>query len=115
MTLKDALSLLLQEEKWIRAHVVNNPERGRRIAEVQKAIGKKIASNNALVVEAKVNDIIKSYRPQSKVFNIRRNLKKSINLDFPLKDKNGVVQVGKEGIDTHLYIVYPPISWQGGN
>ena len=102
MTLRgvdDEIKLLLREERWIRENIVTNPERGRRIAETQKLIAEKIAENMSCEVEQKVNQIIQSDRPQSKVFNVRRKMKQTTNLDFPLKDKNGVVQVSKEAID----------------
>ncbi len=89
------VKMLLKEEKWIRCNVLENPERGRRIAEIQKRIGEKVAFNNAVEIEAKVN----SDTPQSKVFQVRRNMNRSCNIDFPLRDKNGTLQVGREGID----------------
>lgn len=93
------MKVLLDREKWVRNNVLENPERGRKIAEVQKLIGEKIAKKTQNMIEMKVNNIIQSERPQSKVFNIRRNAKRSTNIDFPLKDSNGVVQVSKDGID----------------
>ena len=50
-------------------------------------------------MEQKVNKILQSDNPYSKVFHVRREKKSSINLDFPLKDENGVTQVSKEGVD----------------
>ena len=46
-----------------------------------------------------MNDIVQSDNPHSKVFKVRRNLKSSTNVDFPLKDEYGVQQVSKEGVD----------------
>ena len=93
------IKLLLDEERWIRENVQVNPERGKRIAEVQMKIAAKIAENMAEEMEHKVNKVIKSDRPQSKVFSVRRKFKQTTNIDFPLKDCNGVVQVSKEAID----------------
>ena len=90
---------LLKEEKWIRRSVTDNVEKGRRIFEVQKLISDKIAANLMCETEAKVMEIVQSDNPQSKVFSIRRNFKKNNIVDFPLKDKNGVLQVSKAGID----------------
>ena len=95
----DELKCLLDKEKWIRKNVLENPERGRRIAETQKLIAEKIADKTLSEVENKVNMIIRSDRPQSKVFKIRRDLKMTTNIDFPLKDEQGVLQVSREGID----------------
>ena len=62
------IKLLLKEEKWIRENVMENTERGRRIAEIQQSIGTKIEEHMAEVMEQKVNDVIKSDKPQSKVW-----------------------------------------------
>ena len=96
----EEMKVLLDEEKWVRKHVLENPERGRRIAEIQQVITEKIAENTLIEVESKVKEIIDSDRPQSKVFRVRRNTRKTTNIDFPLKDQNGVVQVSGEGIDS---------------
>ena len=90
---------LLKKEKWIRKNVHDNVQKGREIAEVQKLISQKIAENLATEMETKVQDIIKSDNPQSKVFGVRRKVKKCSSLDFPLKDEHGVLQVSKVGID----------------
>ena len=95
----EELKCLLDEEKWIRKNVLDNPMRGCQISRVQKLISDKIAENVMHESESKINKIIKSDRPQSKVFQVRRNTKAVTNIDFPLKDKDGVVQVSKEGID----------------
>ena len=90
---------LLDEEKIIRKTVLDNPERGRMLSNIQKLISEKIGENLRKETETKVNRIIHSERPQSKVFQLRRKTKEGTRIDFPLKDKNGVVQVSKEGID----------------
>ena len=43
--------------------------------------------------------IIESKQPQTKVFSVRRNMKKTSNIDFPLKDSGGVFQVSRSGVD----------------
>ena len=90
---------LLKKEAWIRKSVHDNVKRGREIAEVQRLISQKIAENLTTEMEAKVQDIVKSDNPHSKVFGVRRKLKKCCSLDFPLKDENGVLQVSRSGID----------------
>ena len=64
------LKCLLSEEKWIRNNVMENPERGKRIAEIQQLIGQKLAENVMKETECKVNKILESERPQSKVFQV---------------------------------------------
>ena len=93
------LKKLLDEEKWVRKNVIENPERGRRIAEIQKSICEKVAENVSKEMEEKVNNILQSENPLSKVFGVRRNERKTDNLDFPLKDENGVVQVSRHAVD----------------
>ena len=90
---------LLREERLIRKNVTDNVEKGRRIFEVQKRISGKIADNLKAETEGKVLDIVHADNPQSKIFNIRRKVKKNSFVDFPLKDSNGVLQVSKTGID----------------
>ena len=67
--------------------------------EIQEQISRKIAANVSAKVEAQVKEIITSKQPQAKVFGIRRNAKKTGNIDFPLKDENGVLQVSRLGVD----------------
>ena len=93
------LKELLDKEKWIRENIKENPERGRQIAIIQKEISAKIAANIEIEVESKVNGILHSSNPHSKVFAVRKKQKSNTNIDFPLRDKNGVVQVSKEGVD----------------
>ena len=93
------LKALLDEEKWVRRNILENPERGRRIAAIQNEISMKVAENIEAEMELKVNNILQSDNPHSKVFGVRRSEKKGNNLDFPLKDENGVTQVSKDGID----------------
>ena len=90
---------LLKEEKVIRRTELDNVEKGRRISEIQKLISQKIASNIVAETQAKVSEIVESDNPQSKIYSIRRNVRKNNNIDFPLKDSNGVLQVSKSGVD----------------
>ena len=97
------LKALLDEEKWVRQNITENPERGRRIAAVQRNIALKVAENIESEMESKVQKILQSQNPHSKVFQVRKERKSNINLDFPLKDENGVTQVSKEGVDRIIY------------
>ena len=96
----EELRSLLAKEKWIRAHVLTNPERGCQISTVLKKIRAKIASNVEAEMEAKVHYILHSSNPHSKVFAVRRRLQSNSRIDFPLPDPKGIIQVSKPGIDT---------------
>ena len=50
-------------------------------------------------MEEKLQKVACAKHPQAEVFKIRRNAKKTQNLDFPLKDSHGNIRVTKEGID----------------
>ena len=83
----------------MRNNVTDMVERGRRIHEIQKNISQKVAVNLRALTEEKVLAIVEADNPHSKVFNLRRNIKKNSSVDFPLKDSNGVLQVSKTGIN----------------
>lgn len=105
---------LLKKEMWIRKNVHDHVEKGRKIAEVQGRISELIAVNLANEMEAKVQDIIKSDNPQSKVFSVRRKANHFSMLDFPLKDENGVLQVSKTGIDQVISNHFKKVFAQNG-
>ena len=105
---------LLKEEKRIRNTVQDKAEKGRRLAVLQREIGEKISANVSAEIESKVQGIIKSDKPQSKVFGVRRNMKKSLNIGFPLKDKHGTVQVSKHGIDGVINQHFKKVFAQNG-
>ena len=92
--------MLLREEKAIRHMEDDKGDKGKRLAEIQTEISMRIAANVGAKIEAKIQEIIKSDKPQSKVFKVRRELNKSTNIDFPLKDAGGVLQVSRSGVDT---------------
>ena len=108
------MKILLDREKWIRENILENPERGQKIADIQMLISEKIAEKLQCETEEKVNKIIQSERPQSKVFSVRRNTRKITNIDFPLKDVNGVVQVSREGIDKIITTHFKKVFAQNG-
>ena len=90
---------MIREERWIRENIVENPERGRRIAEVRKNIANEIEMNRKREIFCKVNELQCSKNPQSEIFKIRREKKKAVKIGFPLKDNDGNIQVTKIGID----------------
>ena len=99
---------------WIRGNVFDNVERGRQIAEVQKHISVKVAANITAELEEKVTNIVNSPQPQAKVFKVRKHVKKSLNIDFPLKDSNGVLQVSKAGVDKIINDHFVKVFAQNG-
>ena len=91
---------MMKEERRIRDTVLNNPERGRLIFNIRQKIHERIAINRGHTINKKVKDLNTSKNPQRDVFKIRRDRQIKDNLGFPLKDKNGVIQVSKLGIDS---------------
>ena len=79
---------LLKEETWIRRNITDNVVRGRSIAEIMKKISHKIAANLTVETEEKIQEIVQSSNPHSKVFGLRRRVKMNCNVDFPLRDSN---------------------------
>ena len=90
---------LMREERWVRDNIPSNPERGRRISAIQKRIKNEIEMNRSEEALTKVSGIMQAKNPQSEIFKIRRQRKKIARIGFPLKDKNGNIQVSKNGID----------------
>ena len=90
---------LMQQEKWIRANVIENPQRGRDIANITKAIRLQIDSERSKKMGNKIQKIRESKNPQGEIFKIRREAKSSERVGFPLKDTKGNLQVSKEGVD----------------
>ena len=90
---------LMREERWIRENVDNNPERGRKIAEVHKKIREEIGRSRADEILEKVSIIKESKNPQSEIFKIRRARKAVEKVGFPLQDTEGKIKVSKNGID----------------
>ena len=70
-----------------------------KLSSLQAEISQKIAANVEAEMESKVHKVTSSQNPQSEVFKIRRKINKTENLDFPLKDSDGNIRVGREGID----------------
>ena len=101
---------LMKEEKWIRENIVENPERGRRIAETKKKIKNAVERSRSDEMIEKVNMIRSAKNPAGEIYKIRRDEKKSERVGFPLKDGDGILQVTKEGvhgvIDAHFKRVF---------
>ena len=89
----------MKEERRIRDTVKKNPERGRLIFEIRRKIHDAISYNRAMNMAQKIQELQESKNPQCEIFKIRRERQKRENLGFTLKDRNGRIQVGKEGID----------------
>ena len=90
---------LMREEQWIRDNIIENPERGRRIADIRKKIREEIGKNRAEEILSKVSTIREAKNPQSEIFKIRRSRKKVEKVGFPLQDEGGTIRVTKDGID----------------
>ena len=97
--ISDVVRELMKEEKQIRKSILNNPERGRQIAIVRKKIRMEIEENIGKKCLEKVQQIQQSKNPQGEIFKVRREMKKSVQIGFPLKDSDGIIQVNKKGID----------------
>ena len=90
---------LMKEERWVRENVMENPERGRRIALIRKEINVHIEENRNKDVVDRMKMIEGAKCPQSEIFKIRRERNAVQKIGFPLKDKEGKIQVTKNGID----------------
>ena len=90
---------LMKEEEWIRENILNNPERGRKIAEIRKCIKQEIDKNRTNEILQSIHKIRVAKNPQGEVFKIRREKNRVEKVGFPLKDSNGNIQVSKDGID----------------
>ena len=108
------VKVLLKKEGWIRSNITDTAVKGRMIFEIQKQISFKIAENLTSEIEEKVQDIIQSPQPQTKVFGLRKHVRKNNNIDFPLKDENGVLQVSKDGVDRVIQNHFQKVFAQNG-
>ena len=91
--------MLLQEERNVKRDWEDGKEKEVKLEQIRSDISSNIAINIEQVMEEKVNNIACAKHPQAEVFRIRRNVNKSPNLDFPLKDSDGNIRVTREGID----------------
>ena len=99
MGICDEVKELMEKERWIKKNVTSNPDRGRMISEIRQEIATKISANRKIELESMLSKVICSRNPHAEVFKVRRNMLKSENLGFPLKDAKGNLQVTKRGID----------------
>ena len=101
---------LMKEEAVIRDTVLVNPDRGRKIFEIRKKIHETIAINRTQKMTQKIQELTNCKNPQSKIFQIRREKQVKDNIGFPLKDRKGITQVSKYGIDNvvlqHFDVVF---------
>ncbi len=101
---------MMKEERWIRENVKENPERGRRIAEIKRKLKHAVECSRSEKVMDKINKIQSSKNPASEIFKIRRERSRSENVGFPLKDGEGIIQVTEEGVhkvvDMHFRKVF---------
>ena len=81
---------LMQKEKWIRENVLENPERGRQIAEITNEIKQEIERNRAVKIEERVEAIQSAKNPSAEIFKVRKMKKRVENVGFPLKDDKGI-------------------------
>ena len=90
---------LMQEEREVKLEWKVGVEKQQKLSEIQEKVGKKIAINLEKSSKEKLSNLANSKCPHAEVFKIRKNTKKSENMDFPLKDVNGNIRVTKQGID----------------
>ena len=90
---------LMQEERNIKKEWSDGKEKEEKLEEIRSEIGSNIANNIEEAMEEKLQKISLAKCPQAEVFKIRRDAKKTQNLDFPLKDIDGNTRVTKEGIE----------------
>ena len=89
-----------------------NPERGKQLFEIQKSVNKELGIKRRKEMERKVNMVINAKQPQAEIFKTRRNMKKVTNIDFPLKDNKGNIQVTKIGINKVITTHYNKVFAQ---
>ena len=95
----DRVKRLMEMERDIKSRGQSEMKQN-KLLEIQKEIGETIAENIKLEMENKLEKITQSSCPQAEVFKIRRETKRNVSMDFPLKDKSGNIRVSRDGIDT---------------
>ena len=81
---------------------------------IRSEIGESIAENLRLEMEDKLDRVKKASCPQAEVFKIRKQYKKSIPMDFPLKDINGKIRVTRAGVDEVITDHFNKVFQQNG-
>ena len=106
----ESIKKLMNEERVVKRDWLNGQCKDAKLEQVRTEISDKIAKNIEKEMEKKIEEIASSKCPQAEVFKVRRNMAKTISMDFPLKDERGNIRVSKEGIDnvisTHFSKVF---------
>ena len=76
---------LMREERWVRVNVLENPDRGRRIADIRKRITQETEKQRNLDVVEKMKAIQEAKSPQAEIYKIRRERNQVQKIGFPLK------------------------------
>ena len=90
---------LMSEERNVKKNWNDSREKEEKLRDIREEISQRIAANIETEMKSKVHSVTTAKCPQAEVFKIRRNIRKTENLDFPLKDSDGNVRVTKQGID----------------
>ena len=90
---------LMHEERRIKKEYHKEQNKSGKLEQIRKEISERLTENMEKEMQKKVEEISGSKCPQAEVFKIRRQMTKTENLDFPLKDEKGNIRVTAEGID----------------
>ena len=96
--LDSEIKQLMSEERNVKKWN-DSREKEEKLKDIRAEISQRIAANIETEMKNKVHSITSAKCPQAEVFKIRRNMNKTENLDFPLKDSDGNIRVTKQGID----------------
>ena len=90
---------LMHEERRIKKEYHKEQNKSGKLEQIRKEISERLTENMEKEMQKKVEEISGSKYPQAEVFKLRRQMTKTENLDFPLKDEKGNIRVTAEGID----------------
>ncbi len=93
------VKLLLARERSIKSSTKEADVKEKELKEIQNKISTMIAKNLSNEMQEKIHKLSEASCPHAEVFKIRRNNKRSVNLDFPLKDVKGHIRVTRDGVD----------------
>ena len=103
---------LFEEERRVRRHVIENPQRGKQIHEIQNRIKDVLAISNTEKMCKKVEEITSARYPPAKVFQIRRLYSRREEIPFPLIDNKGIIRMEKDEIDDVIYTHFETVFQQ---
>ena len=103
---------LFEEERRVRRHVIENPQRGKQIHEIQNKIKDVLAISNTEKMCKKVEEITSARYPPAKVFQIRRLYSRREEIPFPLIDNKGIIRMEKDEIDDVIYTHFETVFQQ---